>query len=876
MGSEEDLRRPEMSRSCEPASGLHLLAENFKKLEQKEREREKKSRGSGWGNLGDKLKSAQKSARRSSKKISSFAAAKFGEGQEQIRRRLKRGSKDAPSPLVSREVVSDTEEDNLSSHSTPLLFSMSASTQNLSSSSLQSASNRPPPKPPRTFKTKDLHDMPSESPDGEGEGEEIFNGEFSDVLSAIKEMGVAITGGKSLEGVANGCIPAPGNGRSKEAPDSIPSSSGGSASFLITRSESSPQLSHISPTGDIEQNPPELSPRLQTISEDTDDPSSPQPSPLSAVEGDSDKTDSPVPPVPGGEGSDEDWAVTLRRSTEPPMSLDEDFVTLRRNTEPPTSLSEGVTLRKKVDMPTSDTEGGTLSLPRPQDSDPILQKRYSILSTTSAEFFSAESSEGEEDGCGSRPGSSPDFVVGGGAGGSLPMPLPITSPIQTPVDGNSRAISSLSIEDDFNTPPSSPYSSTTPSPDAKSTAVRVATNHVSQLDHVTQPGHFVLSDQSMTATPTSPFSSSGTPSPSTERKWNAQQRARREGEGVADTATPTTTSTGEVGRVETDGVHISVVEGTDETTGDGKGVLPSALDVQKMKLADSIEEPATPTVTTPTIATPTTTMSSVVSPTHTSDDVATPTHATSNMSTPTVVTPTHTTSNVATPTATTASPVRQVRDRCNTTLSESGTLPLRGKKAKLSTLKSRDDNFGTEFKETASEWMTNSDGLVSYFSQKDLEDIFKTSSGKPLKIDTVKEEEEGQEGAGQEEGGIEISLEAGNVAEKEKEEGEVAEEAKAGDEEVKSADQASSVSPESLVITPTIIPDDVTPRMVKGNQYHKHMSCVTVFLLSSSCSTLCVRRTYPVFSVHWLMAAMSTTLTRTMGQRHQCFRQWKW
>ena len=376
-GSEEDLHKPEFSQSYEPTSALHLLAENFKKIE-REKEKRTSARGS-WANLGDKFKIAK----RSSKKISSYAVSKIGEGQESFMRKFtRRKHKDRPSV---RESLSDTEEDNLNTQSTPLLFSMSASTQNLSTAYLY-----PPPKPPRTFKTKNLQDLVSEYPDDDFEEEISFpEDDFSgDVFSAIKEVS------KVFDNFANGHIPT-------------------TTSSLITRSESSPQLSHSRHNGD-------LTVKLQTISEDNVD--GPH---LNRMLSESRENSSSLPATP-----DDDrlvQSVPLRRKSIPIPPTNDDSDLSVPSTCPNSDVSDCIVSPKKHDDSTSDHEDVTNS-------------RFSVLSTTSAEFYSAESSDG------SSVSPSPDLLN------------PFMSPLQhKEADSNTRVLSSLSVDEEkFNTPPSSP------------------------------------------------------------------------------------------------------------------------------------------------------------------------------------------------------------------------------------------------------------------------------------------------------------------------------------------------------------------------------------------------------------------------------------
>ena len=169
------------------------------------------------------------------------------------------------------------------------------------------------------------------------------------------------------------------------------------------------------------------------------------------------------------------------------------------------------------------------------------------------------------------------------------------------------------------------------------------------------------------------------------------------------------------------------------------------------------------------------------------------------------------------------SPPKKNRVRSQTVSSESGTLPVRGKRYKRGiSLTSRDDNFDTEFKREE-EPLSASDGMMSYFSQQDLEDIFKIGGTKSIfadKIDPLKETEgEEEKGVGQE-GVVKEEQEEEAV----KEEGEKEDDDDEKDEEA--SEPSSSVesshvgSPEqTVVIEPTIIPDDIPPDVVRGHQY---------------------------------------------------------
>jgi len=301
-GSEEDLRRTDHGQAAESPTGLHALAENFRKMEEKKKQSGSiSSSGSGsgsqlkpasWSMLGDKLKSA----RRSSKKISSYAMSKLGEGQESIMKRLKKTGRDRASREILRETLSDTEEEPINKVNSSLLYSFSASTHNLSSKAgggsnhrsgtnggqKQEVNSTPPPKPPRTFKLKSLQDL-NDNEDNDSDSGAVettvdlldHDSLSSEILFAVQSMGISPN---SLDdaALANGRLPS----------TSSSSSLGSSAtdSKFIMRSESSPQLCHVNNLIRSESSNSNFlseSPRLQTISEDGLDGLSPPTCPLS-------------------------------------------------------------------------------------------------------------------------------------------------------------------------------------------------------------------------------------------------------------------------------------------------------------------------------------------------------------------------------------------------------------------------------------------------------------------------------------------------------------------------------------------------------------------------------------------------------------------
>jgi hypothetical protein len=872
-GSEEDLRKPEITQSLEPNSSLYLMAENFKKLE---REREKKAgRGASWS-LGDKLKSA----RRSSKKISNYAFSKLGEGQESIRRRLKRVPK--ASSTVVREALSDTEDDKLNSQSTPLLFSMSASTQNLSSVAQKEGNHRtPPPKPPRTFKTKDLRDFATECPDsGPGEDdEEVFNDQdFSvDVLSAVKKMNVVCSddggggggdGGSTEEGVANGQIPS---------------------SKVMLRSESSPQLSRSNimaaqnGDGTAAQNLAETSPKLQTITEDNVVDSS-------QVGGDPAHTDGGPAHINGGPAHT-DGAPSNSLSSPPALAGEDETdaqvsvevvvdgdtvhtVPLRRKPDPSTwDSSEQDPSTQEPSLDTSSSFVDDLSTPADpaseasftaplslldtshaslqQDSaltdlDPDLSKRYSIMSTTSADFYSAESSGGSKQ---NSPSPSSDMMLCNNL-------LPLSGSNQSgPGNEDLRAISSLSMDDEsFDTPPSSPMtsrSSSTASPDqAKGSSATLISNRNS------------YAEKSVTATPTATPThvSSSTSSPghtsaastpkichlthnasyaNAMRGSDASTSTLRAGtylmdvggndlveslESDAGTLKRSDDDTVETAGVETGDTAGTAVAETDGHVMDLPGHTKARIEVDGDVHFSVIEEPPKEASVGAELQVPT------KQPLQRAPSEPGPGQAETKEDT--------FSASLDSPLAT------KTRSRSMTVCYEGSTLPLRGKanKNKGVLSNSRDDNFSTEYKEEGRR-LSSSDGLVSYFSQKDLEDIFNIGPAKYTaneKIETLKEgeeeEEEGEgereeEGEGEREEEGEGEEEAAGAAEDTvsmEDDGKGVKESPLNDVSAASSVFGShAVSPDQAEQAIVLIPQDITPNRVKGH-HHYLLYCIVM------------------------------------------------
>ena len=499
-GSEEDLRRPDHGQAVETPTGLHALAENFRKMEEKRKNSGSiSSSGSGssqlrpaaWGSsLGDKLKSA----RRSSKKISNYAMNKLGEGQESIMKRLKKTGRDRASREILRETLSDTDEDPPKVNSS-LLYSFSASTHNLSSKAGGNNSNHgaaaggknvgenstPPPKPPRTFKLKSLRDLNADEGNDDSDGAietavdllEHQDSFSSEILSAVQNVS-GFPNSLDEAALANGRLPS--------------TSSSSSFGSIIMRSESSPQLCHVSNLIRSESSHSNFlseSPRLQTISEDgldgartNDERENPRVSISANL--------SPLPhssPVILPENRLYN-SVPLRRKNQvdkkgPAAEVCRDDSTVFLSLVSSGSSAGVVQSQEGLSVPKFE------STPEPPV-DSMLDNRMSIISVTSAEYFSAESLNGGSKN--NSVSSSPeDFESGKG------MMIPV-SPIPPIAEANGmsrrsvgepssressdksdrqipggmegvRLNSSLSLDDDsFNTPPSSPCLSATPSP----------------------------------------------------------------------------------------------------------------------------------------------------------------------------------------------------------------------------------------------------------------------------------------------------------------------------------------------------------------------------------------------------------------------------
>ena len=400
---------------------MQLLAENLKKLE-------KSGKLKNWGNtnFGDKLGDKFKSARRSSKKFAGYALSKLG-GQGTI---LRRGKRSPKSKEGGREVHSDTEEgDELTTSSTPLLQSMSASTHNLSLSSV------PPPKPPRTFKTKMLGQIANQCPiEDEEEGgllkvsaEDDFS---TDVLNALMKVSSVLDQCKTEEEEEGEMSTTSDtkvmvNGR-------LPSVSSDDLEYsFVKRSESSPILSQVAAgVSPQDEESASISPDLLRRSSH-----SIGLQPIAESKGEAlDTTD----------GERLVSSVPLRRKVcATPLAT--------------TSLSQTQTVTApaevKGDAPVEIEDDDDDDLGDFMDESVLADtsradKRLSMMSVTSAEFYSAASSEANST------ATSPDFLRRGVAS----PPIAITNSALVDTDENrARVTSSTSAEEEyFSTPPSSP------------------------------------------------------------------------------------------------------------------------------------------------------------------------------------------------------------------------------------------------------------------------------------------------------------------------------------------------------------------------------------------------------------------------------------
>ena len=465
-GSDDELHRSESTTSFDPPSGLHLLAENFRKLEEQEKKGNRLR-----SSLGDKIKHA----RRSSKRISNYAKSKIGEGQESLMKKLKKPGKEKNvRGRGTRDVVSDTEEENLKLNSdTPLLFSLSASIQNLSLKrdkelSLGKQLNLlPPPKPPRTFTIKNLDDLfyeddeewlSSDYKEKSCDPEDDFS---TDVLSAIKDVGVASASSPSSD--ALGTVQPNGSCFTDNAP-SLPSASVPLVEVSsVVRSQTYPRLSsspgttpsiQVGEKASVNRNSfteSQASTRLQTISEDNAD--------ISHTGSEHLFVDIPLPHASPIITQDmrQVHSAPLRRKN--PLSA----TSLLSNGHTTTTTSgdfSGLGFTKIVSTPDLGNSA-------------MYDKRFSMVSCASQEFFSAESSDGSsgDSNPSPKPFAKTDlFDISSEHKDEFTFPGGFRNPFPSGAGGESggtdvRLNSSLSVDDEsFNTPPSSLCGSTTPSP----------------------------------------------------------------------------------------------------------------------------------------------------------------------------------------------------------------------------------------------------------------------------------------------------------------------------------------------------------------------------------------------------------------------------
>ena len=419
---------------------MQLLAENLKKLE-------KSGKLKNWGNtnFGDRLGDKFKSARKSSKKFAGYALSKLG-GQGTILRR-KRSPK---SKEGGREVHSDTEEgDELSTSSTPLLQSMSASTHNLTLSAV------PPPKPPRTFKTKMLGQVANQCPiEDDEEGGLLKMGaedDFStDVLNALKKVSSVLdqckVEGEEEEGegkmAATSGTKVILNGR-------LPSIVSEELEYgFVKRSESSPLLSQAAASSQDEEsgsNSPDLLQRsshsigLQPIAEAKGET-------LDMVDGE--RLVSSVPLRRRASATPLATAsLPTSQSFTSAAEIKCDITEVKDDTMEVKGDAVGVKGDDTAEVVEDDDLGEFMDESALGDTN-RLDKRLSMMSVTSAEFFSAASSEANST------AASPDFL----RRGVITPPTAVASSTLLDTDENRvRVTSSASADEEyFSTPPSSP------------------------------------------------------------------------------------------------------------------------------------------------------------------------------------------------------------------------------------------------------------------------------------------------------------------------------------------------------------------------------------------------------------------------------------
>ena len=422
---------------------MQLLAENLKKLE-------KSGKLKNWGNsnLGDKLGDKFKSARRSSKKIAGYAWNKIG-GQGTILRRGKRSPKSRKEG--GREVHSDTEEgDELSTSSTPLLQSMSASTHNLTLNAV------PPPKPPRTFKTKVLGQVANQCPiedDEEGEGllsmgtEDDFS---TDVLNALKKVSSVLDQSKA-EGEEEG------EGKMATTSDTavilngrLPSITSDDLGYsFVKRSESSPLLSQAASSSSRDEESGSNSPDLLQRSSH-----SIGLQPIAEAKGET------LEVTDGGRLVS---SVPLRRKAVSTPLVTASLPTSHSFTSAAEIKDDAVEVKgdnTEVEGDAAEVEGEDIAeieedddLGEFMDESALgdtsrLDKRHSMLSVTSTEFFSAASSEANST------TTSPDFLRHGIIS---PPTAAVSSTLLDMDEKRERMTSSTSADEEyFSTPPSSP------------------------------------------------------------------------------------------------------------------------------------------------------------------------------------------------------------------------------------------------------------------------------------------------------------------------------------------------------------------------------------------------------------------------------------
>ena len=741
--SQEDLHRTDFTQS-EGHSALHLLAENLHKLEKSGATASPGTKQKSWANFnfGGKLKSA----RRSSKKLSNYALSRLSTQGNALLRRGRRTPNDKG--VGVREVQSDTEDDDLSTNSTPLLYSMSASHSNLASTST-AVNATPPPKPPRTFKTKELMSLAMECPiqDEQGEDEVDYitgdRNEFSsDILTAIREVGVLYEQENDSNGVlakSDGSIIA--NGRVPRASgDSNNTGNGVDELHILTRSESSPLLSHSG---------------IKVVNEESEQDSQQVSSDSSCLPKLVDLT-----PIAEAQTVSTDKDFTNKDSTDGgnEMTQETEVFSSPRVKE---RLTNSVPVRRKKSNPVTDETIISFSLTYPSEEcvepgefleidddldkstdlkqffdtnselntsvSSTANKRTSILSITSAEFYSAASSEAS-DSKSSSVSASPELLFRDSISSQISV-----SPQLPEIGDGSLCVPSSFDDECFSTPPSSPNPIV-----EQQQLLRVDTSPVGGLDEAA-----VNSENETTSSEVESPTLLCDTSEQTDVTGQADTSEQTDVTGQADTSEQTDV-TGQADTSEqTDVTGQADISGQTDITGQANisrqtDVTGQADTAVKSDVAESVIDTQQ---TDGTVQIDTsgqvkiegqTDDSQVDSSDHTHGQID-PSSSKIGDTTSELNSGDHMTSHVTpTPVVT----IKQTTPTRKRSLTVSESLPLydpHNHASSIHTL-SKDDNFGTEYK-------TEDHGLISSFSQQDFKDIFGESLLPKFNIETVSEVE---------------------------------------------------------------------------------------------------------------------------------------